>query len=384
MTANPLRSALQNKQAQLLRLSGRQDHVAMNLMKAYAIIAVVCSHTGGGGVVFPMSNWAAPGGYFMQLFVFVSGFFYKPRQDEAGYFPYLKSKIRALVIPYFGWNLVYGVLNQLFRSLGVVSYGQDISLYSFFVKPWIDGHQYYFIVPAWFLLSLFLVTAIHFTLRKLLRTAGPGKEWALLMLTFLLSMASVRLSQMGYISGWPRCFLRAGFLLPYFQLGVVYRKQEAAFVRRKEPLVFVYMLLLLGIWLAAGKDGISINVIGGGYVGSPLLVTGFSVVAILLIAAVSEILVPAFAGNRLVHAIGRNTYSIMMHHGFVVFCINFCLYLLRVPGFDTEQFRKVLWYTYSWEEPRLRILYLAACIAIPVLLKHITDALLLKIPPKKE
>lgn len=373
-----LHGYLEGKQANIRRLAQRKNNTKMNLMKAYAILAVVCSHTGGGAVVFPMSNWAAPAGYFMQLFVFVSGYFYKERNDEAGYFGYLKGKVRTLVVPYFGWNLVYGLLNQLFRNLGVVHYGQPISLYSFFVKPWIDGHQYYFIVPAWFLLSLFLVTAVHFSIRKLLNRLGEWKEWVLLILTFLLSMVCVHLSQAGFTSGWIRCVLRAGFLLPYYQLGYVYQKQEQLLVRKKGCQISVLILTLLALWIAAGEDGISINVIGGAYVGSPLIVTLFSVAAILLTAAVCETLAPAFAENRLIHAIGNNTFTIMMHHGFVIFCVNLLLYLLRVPDFNVEQFRKVLWYVYPWRDSRVYLFYVAACVLLPLLFRHCGNQLVMR------
>lgn len=380
MIARLLKSALQTKQAQLLRLSRRQENTAMNLMKAYAIIAVVCSHTGGGGITFPMSNWAAPSGYFIQLFTFVSGYFYRESREEEGRIPFLKDKLRTLVLPYFLWNLVYGVLNQLFRRAGIVEFGQDISLYSFFVKPWIDGHQYYFIVPAWFLLSLFLTTMAFFTLRCLLRRVKLLHEGGLLALTLAVSMVCIRLSQLGYVSGWIRCFLRAGFLLPYLQLGFFVHRQEAFLQRFRPRIMAVSMAVLLVVWLLAGPEGIGINVIGAGYTGDPLLITAFSILAILLTEAVCQILAPAFRESRIVRAIGSNTYSIMLHHGFVLFCINFCLYLLNVPGFDVQQFRKILWYTCTGPEPRLRILYLAACVAIPVLLKKLWNRLLLRIP----
>lgn len=57
----------------------------MNLIKTYSIIAVVAGHCEGGGIEFPMGNWIAPYFYYMAIFVFVSGHFYKKESDDANF-----------------------------------------------------------------------------------------------------------------------------------------------------------------------------------------------------------------------------------------------------------------------------------------------------------
>ena len=119
---------LSSRSNKILKLACRKSNTKITLIKAYAIIAVVCSHCNGGGVVFPMSNWLPPSYYFMPLFLFTSGFFYKEETDTAKIFPFLKSKFSALVLSYFGWNIFYGIANCSFRSAGIISYG-DPSLF---------------------------------------------------------------------------------------------------------------------------------------------------------------------------------------------------------------------------------------------------------------
>lgn len=122
---------LTNKRNSIIHMQQRTSNTKMSLLKAYAIIAVVASHTNGGGITYPMSNWVHPGFYFMPLFVFASGYFHKQKQDQQTFFAYARNKAATLVLPYFIWNGVYGILNSTFRLLGVIRYGDPINLYFF-------------------------------------------------------------------------------------------------------------------------------------------------------------------------------------------------------------------------------------------------------------
>lgn len=96
---------LQSRVDKINKLKIRKTNTKMNLIKTYFIIAVICSHTGGGGVSFPMGNWVSPFFFFMPMFVFVSGYFYNSASDSKDYFSFLKDKAKTLVCP-----ILYGIL----------------------------------------------------------------------------------------------------------------------------------------------------------------------------------------------------------------------------------------------------------------------------------
>lgn len=96
-----LEKLLTNQALRIENVYARKSNTKMNLIKVYSIIAVVSEHCRGGGIVFPMANWISPYFYYMAIFVFVSGYFYKAESDNANFFSYIKAKALRLVVPYF-------------------------------------------------------------------------------------------------------------------------------------------------------------------------------------------------------------------------------------------------------------------------------------------
>mgnify|MGYP001028457943 CR=1 FL=1 len=82
------------------------------LLSALGILMVVDGHLG--------SSYLDVGGliqyYFfhMQMFVFISGYFYKGCKN--GIRSYAVHKFLHLMVPYFIWNFIYGVLAQWMRN----------------------------------------------------------------------------------------------------------------------------------------------------------------------------------------------------------------------------------------------------------------------------
>lgn len=365
------------KRNSILHIRQRSANTKMNLLKAYAIIAVVASHANGGGITYPMSNWIHPGFYYMPLFIFISGYFHKHKHDEQSFFSYAKNKAAALVLPYFIWNAVYGLLNLIFRSTGVIHYGDPITFYSFFVRPWVDGHQYHFNIASWFLLSLYLVSVITFFLRKIVKN-----EYFCLILTLAISSLSISLSQKGYNAGLALCFLRAGYMLPYFQLGFLYQTFEKFLRKHAAASLGIILAAMYAIYIAAGPAGLSSQAVFCRFTGSSLLITALTVLSILATATVADVLYPAFEHSKIIHTIGNHTFTIMMHHGLVIFLINFAIYILNlfteVSTFNQNQFQSTLWYTCPWKDSRIYLVYLVLGIAIPLICKLLSDKIIIK------
>lgn len=76
----------------------------MNVLKALGIVLVVTGHYAGS--VLP---WFPPYSFHMALFIFISGYFYKKHYEDK-IRNFTRKKFLNLVVPYYKWNLFYGVL----------------------------------------------------------------------------------------------------------------------------------------------------------------------------------------------------------------------------------------------------------------------------------
>ena len=362
------------------KLSSRKSKIKITLMRAFGIIAVVCSHTSGGAVVFPMSNWISPYLYFMPLFVFVSGFLYKCESDNENIFYFILQKIKSLVIPYFVWNILYGLLNTFFKSKSIINYGDDISLNSLFLRPWIDGHQFHFNIPAWFMLSLFIDVVVIFLIRKIFIRLLNFKDLTILLLTVLIAVVSIYFAKQGYNYGIYLGLIRAGFMLPYFQIGYICRKYETV-ITKYRSFCIVGSAALIGV-IVLFLQPVSAQAVFARFSGNSFIITLLISASLLLLYSVCELLEPAFIKNKVVKSIGDNTFSIMMHHGFVIFSINFCIFLLskftEISSFDSARFSDTLWYCCPWMSTNIYIVYVILGIIIPIFVKVLYDKFIIK------
>ncbi|MGN0571300.1 MAG: acyltransferase family protein [Candidatus Fimenecus sp.] len=348
----------------------------MTLMKAFAIFAVVSVHCNNGSVSYFMGSWLHPSFYYLTLFVFVSGYFYKIENDTQTFFLFLKQKCKTLVIPYFVWNFFYGLLSTFLRKIGVITYGDPMNFSSFFLRPWIDGHQYHFNIPAWFLLSLFLVSVITCVLRAILRKLHLLNEYALLAVLLAVSVLSIYFAQQGYNYGWLMCCTRTGFLLPFFQLGFMYKKWEPFLDKNRLAVISVLTVVLYLIFVLNGGTP-EINCVFARFEGNPILSVATQIIALVLVAAICGILAPAFENSKLVRYIGDHTFTIMMHHPFWIFFLNFGLYVfsrfVNTVSFDQQQFQTTIWYCYAWRDSRTYFFYVVFAMSMPLLLKWLWD-----------
>ena len=148
------------------------------ILSAVAIIMVVAGHLGYSimtlGELFPYYSFHVP------LFLFISGYFYKETEEEHP-LAYVKKKARRLLLPYFIWNLFYGVAAWLLRRYGFYM-GEGISLETLFLAPFMHGYQFIYNYAAWFVPVLFVIEMMNLLMRiavgRSLRRLLPVKEGA--------------------------------------------------------------------------------------------------------------------------------------------------------------------------------------------------------------
>ena len=123
------------------------------ILSGIAIIMIVAGHVGYNvltvGDLFPYYSFHVP------LFMFISGYFYKDTEEEHP-LAYFKKKVKRLLVPYFIWNVLYGVVAWLLRFIGF-GMGENISLWTLFVEPFVSGYQFIYNYAAWFVPVLFVI-----------------------------------------------------------------------------------------------------------------------------------------------------------------------------------------------------------------------------------
>lgn len=223
-------------------------------------------------------------------------------------------------------------------------------------------------------------------MRRLLKLFHILNEEILLIITFAISVITIYFAEQGYNTGIYLCLAKAGYLLPYFQMGFVYKKYEGCLGKHKIVLLSfitccVYMLLVYS------KGEIGISAAFAKFTGNPLVFTALTILKILSTSTICEILAPAFEESTVVRKVGDNTFSIMMHHPIIIFSINLAIYaaskFIDISGFEVDTFKNTLWYAYPWRDSKIYLFYVILAILIPVVIKGIVNTMILHIYNRK-
>ena len=349
------------------------ENKTFRILSAIGIILVVAGHLGYNlfeiGELFPYYS------FHVFIFLFVSGYFYK-REAEDRIGSYIIGKCLTLLVPYFLWNLFYGILAGILHGAGF-SMGESLSLRTLFLSPFLDGHQFMYNFPAWFVPVLFMLEVINVLMRKILSLIHLNFEWLIFVGCLAVGILTVWLAIGGHVWGYYKLPGRLLFMMPGFQMGRIYReKLEAHDTLEDGP----YFLLVMGIQIL-------ITILCGGLAFSAVWVSSFAngpvipyltvITGIAFWLRIARILsgIPYLAGKMAY--IGRNTYSIMMHHvaSFMLVKAFFYLCSLYTPlcsEFDQEMFFHEIGFVYlAGGSEASKWIYLFVGIALPLVIAEL-------------
>lgn len=353
----------------------RKENTEFRILSAIAIILVVAGHLGFNafdlGGLFPYYS------FHVFIFLFVSGYFYK-KESEEHIMSYIAGKCKTLLLPYFVWNVFYGLVATLLHKAGFVI-GQDISLYTLFVAPFENGHHFMYHFPAWFVPVLFVIEVINVCMRKVLGLLRLNKEWLIFAGCLLAGVLVVALAIDGRAWGYYKIPGRILFMLPGFQMGCLYREK----IEKHDTLPDkVYFPLVMGAQLL-------ISLLNAGLAFSAVWVASFAngpfvpyltvMTGIAFWLRISRILAKFPGISDGLVRIGRNTFSVMMHHIFVFFLFNTVFYFLSqltsfCSEFDKNMYFADVNYVYMASVSEAgKWLYLIAGIMIPLWIGIVTD-----------
>ena len=357
-----------------LTVRSDQTNLQFKLLSAIGIILVVSGHCYHGGISLAY-EWFPTYSFQLSLFVFISGYFYKPAYEEKP-FRYILKRFKRLVIPAYLWNIVYGLFILLMKNFDY-TIGEEVDPYHLFVMPFIDGEAFQYNLGSWFVYPLFLVCVIHVLFRKALKLLHFRNETVILVLYLLIGMYGIQLSLDGQNEGVMKLLTRTMFFLPSFQLGSVYHR----FWEKKDTLnnaAYFSILFFVQLLLLTFNQDLQYYPSGmTGFQNGVLLPYLTSLTGIAFWLRISRLLTPIICNWRLVRLISDNTYSIMIHHLLGFMCVKWLFYLLNntttlFPDFNEQFMRQTIWYYYlPNHREQYGLLYLAAGIFIPIAIKKL-------------
>jgi len=128
----------------------RVDYI--DIFRAVGILCMIEGHIGfWGDFSFFMHA------FHMPMFFFITGFFWK----DTEFIPFLKKKIKTLIVPYFLWSMIHFVIWLFIRS------ADDITPIEGLYHMFFENTTNVPLVGTWFLTALFLAEIIYFLLRKI-------------------------------------------------------------------------------------------------------------------------------------------------------------------------------------------------------------------------
>lgn len=345
------------------------------ILSGLAMLLVIMGHLDEGmftvGELFPYYS------FHIALFLFISGYFYRPGEEEQ-IGAYLIRKARRLLLLYFVWNVFYGLLVLLLRRAGFYI-GNEPSLWTLFAEPFLSGHQFGYNAPSWFVPALFLTEAANVFIRRLLRALQIQNDWVLMGLYLCLGFAVVWLSSNGYVYDWRRIPGRLMYMLPCYQMGQLYKMR----LEQKDRLpnwLYFGILLLVQLLLASFGRGLAVSAAWcNGFLNGPLIPYVTAVTGIAFWLRTARILTPALGQNRFWNYFGKNTFVVMMHQLIAFMAVKGLFALGNLAAgwfadFDWEAFRTDVYYCYQpGGLPQYKIVYVIAAVALPLLLQKGLD-----------
>lgn len=359
-------------------LTERSDQLNLQfkMLSAIGIIIIVSGHCYHGGISLAY-EWFPTYSFQLSLFVFISGYFYKPRYED-NLCRYLLKRLKRLVIPAYLWNIAYGLFILLMKNLGY-SIGGDVTMYNLFVMPFVDGETFLYNLGSWFVYPLFLVSGFNILFRRLLRLLKIRNEYFFLVLYFAVGMYGIHLAITDPANGIMKLLTRAMFFLPSYQLGYIYR---ARWEKRDTLSSVLYFAVLFAVQLMLITFSQDLQYFPSGmasFQNGVIIPYVTSVTGIAFWLRISKLLTPIVGDWRFVRLIADNTYSIMIHQMLGFMTVKWGFYLLSVTtglftDFNAEFMRSSIWYYYLPKGlEQYGMVYLAGGIFVPIAIKKLCD-----------
>lgn len=358
-----------------------EKNMEMRILTGIAILLVLCGHL--DLQTFTLFDLFPYYSFHVLIFVFVSGYFYK-ETNEVHPFQYIGKKAIHLLVPYFIWNILYGILVTCLHRLGF-GFGTDISPKSLFIDSFIDGHQYMLNFASWFVPALFLLHAanilgrsiIGFIFRK--RRGDFLKEILILFVSLILGMATIMLAIKGHVWGYWKLPGRILFMLPVYEMGIFYKKYIAKYANKVPDFVMIAVVVCVQLIIRMTCRSLVFSAVWcSGFNNGPVIPYITVITGLVFWYRIAKLL------NRtklrmVISSIGDISFSLMMHHILAFFLINSFAYYMylnhKQMGYELFDIHRYLYsvdYVYwIYDLPVTKWLYLIIGLTFSALLHKV-------------
>lgn len=333
------------------RIDLKKRNQIFNYLYALAIIMVIDDHTNSRfGImtsVFPYNS------FYMPLFVFCSGYFYK----QEGLVVNLKHKIKKLLLPYLLWNLCACILAlDLDALLGlgwfVIPTLENVILSLFgFLPTSLNG-------AAWFVNMLFWVSILYNGSRIIVKI-NKRDDLLMTVLFFLLGILSTLLCVIDYWKHgvWAVFALKILFYIQFYHYGYMFRRYGEEWLKKYNRLFVCCLCILVNIILITiyGTDIEFPSTTRMSEFDSWYLPIITSTTGIVFYYELTSFLAEKIGPHRIIDFISRNTFVIMQVHLLFTNIPNFVVYSMirngsdKFADFNIVSFMYSAWYRYNKE-----------------------------------
>lgn len=328
----------------------KERNFTFDLLYVLAIIMVVDDHTkaqlGILKAIFPYDS------FFMPLFVFISGYFYKKQNVIKN----IKHKTEKIFIPYMIWNVIMLgitiIIDRILKTNWAIGINKVKVLNSIFLGPLVTTNG-----PSWFVIMLFWVSILYNLIRNVIK---PNKinDCILTIISIISGLISVYLC----VKGWNKksslmlFVLRTLFYIQFYHLGYIFKEHIEDRIKKANKYIICSICVIINVILIAiYGDKVNFyatsNMRGFSYWYLPIItsITGITFWYIIMDYVANKI-----KESKIITYIAQNTFFIMETHLLFANIINILFYIFNKMGikyflkFDTKSFIQSAWSGSAW------------------------------------
>ncbi len=345
-----------------------------DLLYVLAIIMVVDVH-----VLCPiniLTNLFPYDSFFMPLFVFAAGYFFKRQSILKN----IKHKVKKLLVPLTIWNIVMFNIGLLIDNI----FGTSWTFTQNFFLTFFWGTLTQLNGAAWFVIMLFWVSIAYNIIRNIFKKS-KANDLILTICFIWAGFIAVYLAINGvYKIGWYwSAILNFLFYIQFYHLGYIFKNYIEDKLNNKNKILILASCIIINLILVLMfKEQIKF--------GNTRVMSGFfkwylpiitSITGILFWYIIMSYLASKIKENRYITFVAKNTFTIMESHLLFANFVSIICYILYCKGvpyfekFDVKRFLATPWAAQAWERvnPSIGLVAFFVSITLSILLALIID-----------
>lgn len=347
------------------------------------IVMVVSWHITGGNPIRFFDNIFPVNSFFMPMFIFISGYFFRDKYLK-DFKTFFKKKFVNLLVYYFIWNIFYGLIRKALYALGLSTADVVFNWKAIFLSPFIDGQGFGLDTPSWFIPTLFTVEIAYWLLRKISTITGKHQkiiDMILLAIFVVLNAVSVEISDKNIGNEYMLPLKKLMFFEVFFVLGFYYK----TYFEKYDNKIPIFISMMISIFINAivmfkfnDINFTGLYVMNNFHNTMPIipLITGIN--GIYFFLKLSKILEKPLGNSKIVNLISNYSKQICMHHIFAMYMFTLIIFLINklveVPYFKEENFLNGAgWYFWNTDQLLMAVIYFIIGVFVSILIAKLAE-----------